>query len=78
MRAYVLLGDLAAAGTRKTPLDPNDVKPGWLALGIVVVLIIAVALLCRSFLAHARKAQKPWDGEDVDPGVKRTTPHDRG
>jgi hypothetical protein len=77
MRAYVLLADLAASDTRKTPLDPNDVKPGWLALGIVCVLIVAVFFLCRSFLAHARKAQKPWEGEDVDPGVKRTTPHDR-
>jgi hypothetical protein len=77
MRAYVLLGDLAAAGTRKTPLDPNDVKPGWLALGIVVVLIIAVALLCRSFLSHARKAQRPWQGEDVEDGAGRITPHDR-
>jgi hypothetical protein len=77
MRAYVLLADFASAGTRDTPLDPNDVKPGWVALGIVVILIIAVALLCRSFLAHARKAQKPWEGEDVDSGVGRTSPHDR-
>jgi hypothetical protein len=75
MSAYVLLAELAAAGTRDKPLDPNDVKPGWLALGIVVLLIIAVALLCRSFLAHARNAQKPWDGEGDDTG--RTTPHDR-
>jgi hypothetical protein len=77
MSAYVLLADLAAAGTRDKPLDPNDVKPGWLALGIVVVLIIAVALLCRSFLAHARKAQKPWEGEQADTAARRTTPHDR-
>lgn len=78
MRAYVLLADLASVGTRDKPLDPNDVKPGWVALGIVVILCIAVFFLCRSFLNHARKSQKPWDGEDVDPGVKRTTPHDRG
>jgi hypothetical protein len=78
MRAYVLLADFAAAGTRDTPLDPNDVKPGWVALGIVFVLIIAVAILCRSFLAHARKSQVPWEGEESDSGVGRTTPHDRG
>lgn len=77
MRAYVLLADLAAAGTRDTPLNPEDVKPGWLALGIVVLLIIAVALLCRSFLAHARRSQTPWEGEDGDPASRRTTPHDR-
>jgi hypothetical protein len=78
MRAYVFLADLATEGTRKTPLDPNDVKPGWLALGIVVILIVAVFLLCRSFLAHARRAQQPWDGEDAESGTRRTTPHDRG
>ena len=78
MRTYVFLADLAASTTRDKPLDPNDVKPGWVALGIVVLLIIATFFLCRSFLAHARKAQKPWDGEDADPGLRRTTPHDRG
>jgi len=77
MSAYVLLADLAAAGTRDKPLDPNDVKPGWVALGIVVILIVATYFLCRSFLAHARKAQKPWDDEDADSGVRRITPHDR-
>lgn len=78
MHAYALLADLAAAGTRDKPLDPNDVKPGWVALGIVVILCVALFFLCRSFLTHARKSQTPWEGEDVDPGVKRTTPHDRG
>ncbi|MET0447830.1 MAG: hypothetical protein ABW004_05470 [Aeromicrobium sp.] len=77
MHAYVLLANFASEGTRETPLDPNDVKPGWVALGIVVILIIATAILCRSFLAHARKAGKPWEGEDTDPGVGRTSPHDR-
>lgn len=77
MSAYVFLAGLATAGTRDTPLDPNDVKPGWVALGIVVLLCVAVFFLCRSFLTHARKAQKPWEGEDADPGVSRTSPHDR-
>jgi hypothetical protein len=77
MRAYVLLADLASATTRDKPLDPNDVKPGWVALGIVLILCVALFFLCRSFLTHARKSQAPWQGEDVDSGVKRTTPHDR-
>ena len=77
MSASALLASFAAAGTRDTPLDPNDVKPGWVALGIVCILIVATYFLCRSFLSHARKAQKPWEGEDADPGIKRTTPHDR-
>lgn len=66
---------LANAGTRDTPLDPNDVKPGWVALGIVVLLCIAVFFLCRSFIRHAKKAEQPWEGESAD--AKRTTPHDR-
>lgn len=78
MHAYALLADLAAAGTRDKPLDPNDVKPGWVALGIVLILCVALYFLCRSFLKHARTSQKPWDGEDADPRVQRTTPHDRG
>lgn len=76
MRSYVFLADLAAKVDDKQ-LDPNDVKPGWVALGIVVLLCIAVAILARSFLKHSRKALQTWDDEDADPGVKRTTPHDR-
>lgn len=55
----------------------EDVKPGWVALGIVVLLCLAVFLLCRSFLAHAKKARQPWEGEDANSAVRRTTPHDR-
>lgn len=77
MHAYALLADLASVGTRDTPLDPNDVKPGWVALGIVIILCVALFVLCRSFLNHARKSQQPWGGEDADAGAKRTTPHDR-
>lgn len=76
MQAYAVLASLAVQ-TRDTPLDPNDVKPGWVALGIVALLCVATYFLCRSFLRHSRKALKPWEGEDADPGVKRTTPHDR-
>lgn len=53
----------------------EDVKPGWVALGIVIILCIAVFFLCRSFLTHAKKAERPWEGEDAD--SNRTTPHDR-
>ncbi|MCW2830795.1 MAG: hypothetical protein JWP31_1487 [Aeromicrobium sp.] len=74
MRTYVLLADLAAA--RDTPLDPNDVKPGWVALGIVVLLIIATYFLAKSFLRHSKKALQPWDGDDADAGGRRS-PHDR-
>ena len=55
----------ASVAMRDTPLDPNDVKPGWVALGIVVLLIIATAFLCISFLRHSRKAMRPWEDEDT-------------
>lgn len=48
----------------ETPLNPDDVKPGWLALGIVALLCVATYFLARSFLKHSRKAQQPWEGED--------------
>lgn len=57
------MNTLVAAGfyLRDTPLDPNDVKPGWLALGLVAVLCVAVVVLVRSFVKHARRAREPWD-----------------
>lgn len=73
MHAYVFLADLASA-TRDKPLDANDVKPGWIALGVVVLLCIATYFLAKSFLRHSKKALQPWDSEDA---ARRTTPHDR-
>jgi hypothetical protein len=64
-----------AALAAAEPFNKDDVKPGWVALGIVVVLCFATFVLALSFLRHAKKAQQPWDG-DSDPG--RTTPHNRG
>ena len=51
------------------PLDPNDVKPGWLALWIVILLCVATFFLLRSFVKHTRKARQPWEG-DTD-GTKK-------
>ena len=45
------------------PLDPNDVKPGWLALWIVILLCVALFFLLRSFVKHTRKASQPWEGD---------------
>lgn len=36
---------------------PEDVKAGWLALGVFVALAVAVALLGVSLTRHLRKAQ---------------------
>jgi hypothetical protein len=62
MNAFALAVLVAA----EKPLDPNDVKPGWVALGVVVLLCIATFFLARSFLKHSKKAQQPWEGENGD------------
>ncbi|MGZ5373692.1 MAG: hypothetical protein ACXWXC_05805 [Aeromicrobium sp.] len=46
------------------PLDPNDVKPGYVALLIVILMCVATFLLLRNFVKHTRKASQPWEGED--------------
>ena len=47
------------------PIDWRNVEPGFTALILVGVLFVAVALLWRSFLKHAKKAREPWEGEDT-------------
>lgn len=37
--------------------DDNDVKAGWGAFAIFVLLILAVALLCWSFVKQMRKVK---------------------
>ena len=56
MSAYVVLANLAAAGTRDKPLDPNDVKPGYVALGIVWI----AAALSRGRRAGTGRAQPSY------------------
>ena len=36
-------------------LDPNTVKPGALGLVVVLALVVATALLLRSFTRHLKK-----------------------
>lgn len=52
--------------TAEVPLTPENVRPGWLAMLVVFLLIGALVLLMRSFSKHARKAREPWPGEKDD------------
>lgn len=56
---------LALFVSSKKALDPNNVKPGYLALSIVIIMCIATAFLLRSFIKHSKKASQPWES---DPG----------
>lgn len=59
---------LALISASEKPLDPNDVKPGYLALSIVIILCIATFFLLRSFMKHSKKAEQPWEGESAETG----------
>jgi hypothetical protein len=52
--------------TGDVPLTPENVRPGWLAMAVVGVLIIATVLLLRSFVKHSKRAARPWPGEEED------------
>jgi hypothetical protein len=59
MQLLSLVPDLLTAVVSlvdETP-EPEDVKAGWLAFGIFIALILAVALLGFSLFKHLRKAQ---------------------
>ncbi len=45
-------------------LDPENVKPGWLGLAVVLGLALGVTVLVRSFAKHTRRAAQLWDGEE--------------
>ena len=52
--------------TADVPLTPENVRPGWLAMAVVGVLIVATVLLLRSFVKHSKRAAEPWPGEEED------------
>jgi hypothetical protein len=48
-------------------LDPNTVKPGVLGLLVVLALVVATALLLRSFTRHLKKIDFDEDRGDEPP-----------
>jgi hypothetical protein len=57
---------LLAVATADVPLTPENVKPGWLAMLVVGLLILATVFLMRSFLKHSKRAAEPWPGDEDD------------
>jgi RsiW-degrading membrane proteinase PrsW (M82 family) len=57
---------LLGVTTADVPLTPENVRPGWLAMLVVGVLIVALVILMRSFIKHFRRASEPWEGEERD------------
>ena len=55
---------LVALVTADVPLTPENVRPGWLAMLVVALLIVATVALLFSFVKHARRAREPWPGDD--------------
>ncbi|MGI9084165.1 MAG: hypothetical protein ACR2FE_02600 [Aeromicrobium sp.] len=58
---------LLAFAAADVPLTPENVRPGWLAMLVVFLLIVATAILMRSFVKHSRRAREPWPGDEDDP-----------
>lgn len=58
---------LAVIAAAEKPLDPNDVKPGYVALSIVILMCVATFFLLRSFVKHSHKADQHWKGDSTGP-----------
>ena len=63
-----LVQSLAAA---EVPLTRDNVRPGWLAMLVVGILIVATIFLMRSFVTHFRRASEPWEGEGDDDAASK-------
>jgi hypothetical protein len=53
--------------------DPNDIRPGWIALGVVVALAIATFLLWRSMNTQLRRIDLPTKAELAERDVAEET-----
>lgn len=50
-----------------TELDPSQVKPGWLGLGVTLVMALAVALLLVNFSRRLKRIDVDREqGPDLD------------
>ena len=65
---------IQVAGTDPVP-DENNVKAGWVAFAVVLVLIVAVVFLLRSFTHQLKKVEKANDAGvyDETPDAEQTS-----
>jgi TRAP-type C4-dicarboxylate transport system permease small subunit len=69
---------IQAAASDPVPSD-NNVKAGWVAFAVVLVLIVAVVFLLRSFTKQLKKVEKAneagvYDEQpSTEPGLPPTT-----
>lgn len=64
MLEQVTVTAFVAFVTADVPITPENVKPGWIALGVVAAMGLGLVVLARSFMKHSRVAKRPWEGED--------------
>lgn len=57
--------------------EPEDVKAGWTAFALFLLLAVAVALLGRSLIKHLRKAAANEQAGAFDRDEDREQPVDR-
>ena len=59
-----------------TEVDPDTVKPGVIGLVVVLALVVATALLLRSFTRQLKKIDFDEEADDVtaDPGTHDPPP----
>ena len=60
--------DVVVLAARQAP-EPEDVKAGWLGFGVWLGLVVAVVLLCFSFVRQLRKV----NFEEKDPAEPDAT-----
>lgn len=66
MARLSLLGDLSFSDGVVDGPEPEDVKAGWTAFALFLLLALAVAVLARSLVKQLRKAQRAADAGVYD------------
>lgn len=64
MNTYAALTAYAAFVSAEVPITRDNVKPGWVALGIVAALGVGLFFLLRSLARHTKVALQPWDSDE--------------